>query len=347
MESSDMKGPEPEEMYIGLKVKNHIVNSNGLLLVPAGTVLDRMAIDLVRQHRIPLEEVKVSSGHVPGKAPESAELIAKATDHIKDLFDRITIQKKVPYLEIKHELLPIVNRVAGQSKLFELVEAVKAKDEYTHQHNIGVGVLSALLGNWLNLSPNEVSVLTLAATLHDLGKLRISQEILQKPDKLTPVEYEEIKRHTVHGYQMLKDTVGAHARVALVALQHHERADGTGYPLKLTYTQVDPYSRIVAVADVFHAMSSNRPYHKAMPFFEVVRRMREDCYGSLDPEYVSVFLKNMMLNLIGQKVVLTDGRLGEVVSLNPHEDTTPLVRIQETFLDLSKERHIQIDKVIA
>jgi HD-GYP domain-containing protein (c-di-GMP phosphodiesterase class II) len=87
--------------------------------------------------------------------------------------------------------LPVVQEVAKHPKLFEIFEAVKAKDEYTHQHNIGVGVLAALLGNWLNLPPAEMTLLTLAATLHDVGKVNVSTEILQKPDKLTPSEYNE------------------------------------------------------------------------------------------------------------------------------------------------------------
>ena len=132
----------------------------------------------------------------------------------------------------------------------------------------------------------------------------------------------------------------------MVALQHHEREDGSGYPLRLKSSHIDPISRIVAVADVFHAMSSKRPYHEEMPFYEVVKRMRQGFFGELDPNIVSVFLTNMIRNLIGRKVLLTDGRVGEVIYINPSDDTHPLIQIEHTFLDLSKERHIHIKGVV-
>ncbi|MNR07874.1 Cyclic di-GMP phosphodiesterase response regulator RpfG [compost metagenome] len=145
---------------------------------------------------------------------------------------------------------------------------------------------------------------------------------------------------------MLRETVGINYRVALVALQHHERADGTGYPLQLKDSQMDKMSRIVAVADVFHAMSSKRPYHEMMPFHEVVFRLREGFFGELDPHIVSIFLHNIIYNLVGRQVLLTDGRWGEVVYINPTDDTNPLVRIDNSFLDLSRERHIHIKEVV-
>ena len=167
-----------------------------------------------------------------------------------------------------------------------------------------------------------------------------------KPGKLTPDEFEEIKRHTIYGYDILKDVEGISPRVALVALQHHERLDARGYPDRLRSNEVDPLSRIVAVADVFHAMSSKRPYHEALPFHQVVREMRDGSFGELDPEVVSVFLKMMIRNLLGSKVKLTDGRWGEVVYINPHDDTNPLIRVDDVFLDLSQERQIHIQEIV-
>ena len=105
-------------------------------------------------------------------------------------------------------------------------------------------------------------------------------------------------------------------------------------------------SKIVAVADVFHAMSSKRPHHEALPFYEVVDRMRQGFFGVLDPHIVSIFFENMIRNLIGRKVRLTDNRWGEVIYINPHDDMHPLVKIENSFLDLSKERHIHIKEII-
>jgi HD-GYP domain-containing protein (c-di-GMP phosphodiesterase class II) len=135
-------------------------------------------------------------------------------------------------------------------------------------------------------------------------------------------------------------------RVALIALQHHERIDGRGYPFNLKGHEVDPFSRIVAVADIFHAMSSKRPYHDPLPFYKIVSEMRNGSFGELDPEVVAVFLKMMIRHLIGSKVKLTDGRFGEVVYINPHDDVNPLVKVDDKFLDLSQSRHIHIQEIV-
>ncbi|NQX66739.1 HD-GYP domain-containing protein [Paenibacillus alba] len=335
---------------LGKKLKYDVTTSYGLVLLPSKSVLNQEHLDLFQQHRIDLMDIMTTEDEQESESGSSLDstelLVQRASQYAKDLFERIQSQKKIPLLEIKNELIPIVQQAAENPDLFQLFQAVKAKDEYTHQHNIGVGILSTLIGKWLNLEDNEVALLSLAATMHDVGKIKISEEILMKPGKLTSDEYDEMKQHTIRGYNMLRETVGINYRVALVALQHHERADGTGYPLGLRDTQIDRMSRIVAVADVFHAMSSKRPYHEMMPFYEVVSRMREGFFGELDPHIVSVFLTNMIQNLIGRKVMLTDGRWGEVVYINPTDDTNPLVKIDDIFVDLSRERHIHIKEVV-
>lgn len=338
------------EQLLGKKIKYDVTNGYGLVLVPSESVLDQEHLKLIRQHRIDVADIILASDREMTQDSEDSNtsqmLVQKATQYAKDLFERIQLQKKVPLLEVKNELIPIVQEAAEHPDLFQLFEAVKAKDEYTHRHNIGVGVLSTLIGKWLNLGDSEVALLSLAATMHDVGKVQISKEILMKPGKLTDAEFDEMKRHTIYGYNMLRDTVGVSYRASLVALQHHERSDGSGYPLRLKRDHIDPMSRIVAVADIFHAMSSIRPYHEAMPFYEVVSRMRQGFFGELDPYIVAIFLNNMINSLIGRKVLLTDGQWGEVVYINPSDDTHPLVKVGESFIDLSKERNIHIKQVI-
>ncbi len=333
-------------MLLGKKSKNDVLNAVGLLLVPARTTIDEGYIRLLEQHHIHQSEIMLLDENTERFVFNPTDLVKQASRFSQDLFDEVKATKKLPMSEINNELLPIVEQMSSHSDVFQLFESVKAKDEYTHQHNIGVGVLSTLIGRWMGLSESELSILTMAATLHDIGKVHISDDILLKPGKLTAEEFEEIKRHTTYGYEILKNTPELNPRVSLVALQHHERSDARGYPLKLQEHQVDPFSRIVAVADVFHAMSSKRPYHEPLPFHEVINEMRKGSFGELDPEVVSVFLKMMVRHLVGSRVKLTDGRWGEVVYINPHDDTNPLIRIEGAFLDLSQERHIHIQEIV-
>ncbi|AZN38981.1 HD-GYP domain-containing protein [Paenibacillus albus] len=325
------------------RVKHDILNARGVMIVPAQTLLNEWHLKLIQQHQIDIREISIISDE---KVESSELIIKKASNYSKELFNQIQVKTKIPVMEIKHELVPLIQQVSENHDLFHLFESVKAKDEYTHQHNIGVGVLSTLIGKWLELDEKEIALLSLAAVMHDVGKVRISEDILMKPGKLTNEEFEEMKRHTVYGYQILKETTGLSPRVANVALQHHERINGKGYPLKLQEHQVDPMSLIVAVADVFHAMSSKRPYHEPLPFFQVVSQMRKGFFGELAPRIVAVFLNNLTKSLIGRKITLTNGQKGEVVYINPHDDINPLVKVGDSFVDLSHDQELHIQDIV-
>lgn len=326
---------------LGRKIKHDINSSTGVTLIPARTILNNDHIKLLKNHTIdPISILFVSESE-----EECRQAVKQVVNTSKELFNSISISRKIPLMQIRKEILPVILQVSENINVFQLFQVIKATDEYTYQHNIGVGVLSALIGRWLNLTEPEIATLSLAATLHDVGKVNVPIEVLNKPGKLSADEFTLIKKHTIYGYELLKDTIGLNQRIPLVALQHHERNDGNGYPFGLKQEKVDYFSKIVAVADIFHAMSSKRPYHNPIPFHEIVSQMRKGIFGELDPSIVTVFLDNIVKRMIGENVVLTDGRLGEVVSLNPHNTETPLIKINNEFIDLSKRIDIRIQEV--
>ncbi|MGO0061902.1 HD-GYP domain-containing protein [Brevibacillus fluminis] len=330
--------------YRGKKVKRDVFNSYGMLIVAAQAVLTDEHLDLIKNHRIDITTVAImTDSEEEGIA--CRQEVQKVVRASKGMFDSIRHTRKIPVMQMRTEILPLIREVTEHTNVFQLLEAVKATDEYTYQHNIGVGILSTLIGKWLNLGETELAVLSLAATLHDVGKMQVPLDILNKPGKLTPEEFAVIKQHTVFGYQVLKDTPGLNHRTALVALQHHERLDGKGYPFGITDQKIDLFSRIVAVADIFHAMSSKRPYHNALPFHEVISQMRKGIFGALDSSITSLFLDNIVKKMVGEQVVLTDGTMGEVVMLNPFDIEKPLIKAGGGFIDLSKENDLRIQAI--
>jgi putative nucleotidyltransferase with HDIG domain len=331
--------------YLGCKVKDDITNSYGVTLITARTKLDYVHLELLKNHTIDPISLSFMSKDEDEDEDDCRQSIKKAVNTSKELFDSIWTTRKIPLIQIRNEILPVIQQASSNPNIFELFEAVKATDEYTYQHNIGVAIISTLIGRWLHLSESDITTLSLAATLHDVGKVRVPIEILNKPGKLSDDEFTLIKKHTIFGYEMLKDTIGVNQRIPLVALQHHERNDGNGYPFGLRLEKVDFFSKIVAVADIFHAMSSKRPYHNPIPFHEIVGQMRKGIFGELDPSIVTVFLDNIVKRMIGEHVVLTDGRLGEVVSLNPHNVETPLIKVNDEFIDLSKRNDLHIQEI--
>jgi len=252
----------------------------------------------------------------------------------------------VPVDELRSEVIPMVHEVAVSSGLFDLFSELQAKDDYTYRHNIAVGMISTMIGKWMGLPEQDLMQLTTAGLLHDVGKMQIPEEILSKPGKLTEEEFALMKQHTVFGYELLRNTPGITEQQALVALRHHERLDGSGYPSGLKGDEIDLFSRIVAVADIFHAMSSPRAYRDASAFHEVLYQLSSDAYSALDPAITGLFIQKIMQSMIGQKVQLTNQQQGTVVLVHQHDPLHPLVQIGDAYVDLSKTRTVKIEKIL-
>ena len=223
------------ENYLGRKVKHDVINSNGVTLITSGTRLSDVHLLLLKNHNVDANQIVFLSA----EEEKYRRSVAQVVDASKDLFKSIESSHKIPLMEIRSDILPAIQQIAEHANVFQLFQAVKATDEYTYQHNIGVGVLSTLIGRWMELSEPESSILSIAATLHDVGKIKVPIEILNKPEKLSNSEFAIIKNHTIYGYELLKDTVGLNYRIPLVALQHHERNDGKGYPFGLKHDKID------------------------------------------------------------------------------------------------------------
>lgn len=273
--------------------------------------------------------------------------IDELSDHFQNVFQDIQRNKEIPIASIETEFIPAITQATEIPHIYHLFKELQVKSEYTYRHNICVGIIATLIGKWLELSENELSNLTLAATLHDIGKTLIPESILNKPGKLTELEYEEMKQHTIYGYRLIKRVQGLHPSIALTALQHHEREDGQGYPLRINGNYMHLFSKIVAIADIFHAMSSNRVYHDAIPFYEVISQMKENIFGKLDPKILLVFLNKMMETLVGKEVELSNLKRGIVIMIPPYEPLHALVKTNEGIIDLKVHKDVKIVRVFS
>lgn len=329
--------------FIGSPLNRDIFTANGLMVIPKGHVLTEEHIHKLISLNIPLslEDVVKETKEITTEIN-----IENAVIMVKEIFEEARLTKKIPILELRNHIMPTIFETMEQCNVVTLFNQLAATDDYTFRHNIGVGVIATMIGKWLNLSETDLSLLTMAATLHDIGKMIIPQEMINKPDKLTNDEFSVMKKHTVYGYEILQNNIGISKRVAIVALQHHERIDGSGYPFGIEGDKIDLFSKIVAVADVFHAMTSRRSYHEASPVYEILRQLKHEAFGKLDPFIVYTFLHHMMHVMIGCEVILTDGSRGNIVMINPQDPINPLVRRDSEFIDLSYARDLNIEKVV-
>lgn len=338
--------------YVGLHLKRNVVNKQGSVLLPAGTCLTDEHVNHFMKNNVLLSEQFVSVEEeariekLSVLEANQKKLMTEASHQVKEIFQFIRMSDRIPFTDIRENIIPAITEVSKAPNLFKLFGELQSKDSYTYSHTIGVGVIATLIGRCLNLEKRELAMLTLGATLHDIGKMKIPQDILKKPGKLTKEEFELMKKHTIYGYELITKTVGTSQRFALIALQHHEREDEQGYPFGLKGDKIDFLSKIVAVADVFHAMSSKRVYHDALPFYDVMQEMQRDIFGKLEPKIVLTFIEKMIGTLVGQNVLLTDGRSGKIMMMNPYNPAQPIVQVKNEVIDLGKNPDINMAKII-
>lgn len=338
------------EKYNGKRLSHDLFNVDGELLIPAYTILNAEHIQLLEQQQDTLSDVKLEVMDVVpyGKltVSENDKLIDGIVMRLQHIFQTIRSDRTIPLADIRSHIVPSIHQLTNQSSLLSFLAALHTKGDYVYRHSFAVGSIAALIGKWLSLQDNELLQLTTAAVIHDVGKMQIPDAILNKPGKLTAAEEETMRSHTFLGYELIKNTIGTNHRQALVALQHHERLDGKGYPLGAAGGQIDLFSRIVSVADAFHAMASQRVYSTSLPFYEILSQIEQETYTKFDPQIVRVLVDKVMQSTVGYKAILTDGTLGKIIHFNAQHPKHPLVQVDDRFIDLSMVSSLKIEQII-
>ncbi len=223
---------------------------------------------------------------------------------------------------------------------------------------VNCAVLSGLIGSAFNLPQHRLMQLMTGALLHDVGMLRVSDEIVGKKGALEPVELDKIKAHTIHSFRIISREMKYPQEIGMIALQHHERWDGEGYPKGIAGSKISLYSRIVAVADAFEAMISRRPYRNSMIGYAAMRALLSDNGRRFDPEVLKVFIKCMGIYPLGSVVLLSNSCIGRVVETNPDAPLRPKVKImidrdgamvpndQGEIVDLDAAKNVFIAKAV-
>lgn len=318
--------------FIGRRLNNNIYSKQGSLLLPKNSILNTRHLDLLRQHGIEI-------------GAEDTELVTEvivdeAISEVQSIYEKIhQNSSQLSNQVIRHIVMPKIQEICFNNNLSNVILDLSKKDHYTYRHCIGVAILSYLIGKWLGLKEEELNDLAVAGLLHDLGKTKIPDSILKKPGKLSVEEYSEMKRHTHFGYEMVSNLPGMSEQQALVALQHHEREDGSGYPFGVSGDKITYFSKIVAVADVFHTMVSERVYKKPVPLYQVFQEIYQRAFGLFDPIIVQCFINNVMNRMIGDSVLLSDGQVARIVMLHPDDLINPLVEFQGQFYDLRHSKN--------
>lgn len=331
-----------------MKVAETILNNYGSVIISEGTILDEHLIKKLQNHN--LYKVKVFEQGESSSAHHISESFKvhyeEDVNTVKDVLSDLSQDKNIDINKVDRVVKSVVVRIDEKRDIVRCINQIKNVDEYTYTHSVNVSLLSMLIGKWLNLDNNKVQLLVQAALLHDIGKTKVPQEILNKPGKLTHEEYEEMKKHTILGYRILEKVPNISRDVSIAVLMHHEREDGSGYPTGVKGNHIHELAKIIAVADIYDAMTSDRVYRDKESPFEVFALMEEKTIGELDVKAVNAFLNNIAAYYIGDFVRLNTGQTGEIIYINPRHVSKPIIKIGDNYIDLSVEKDMKIKEIV-
>lgn len=331
-----------EECSAGQIVAEDVISGQGVIWIGRDTMLNSYLINRLKEMNVDRVKVYAGNNGTEDGIPCLQDLHRSSVTMLRTVIGGLVAGQSVSYLQIERisdELYRALHDHEGIAKcLLQLREA----DEYTFSHCINTAFYCMLIGNWLGLPESGIKKAVQAGVLHDVGKALIPDEVLNKKGRLTAEEFEIIKKHPEIGFELVKNITGLESDILDGVLHHHERMDRSGYPGKVSGEAIGLYARIVAVADVFDAMTSDRVYKKGATPFEAFRMFQTIGPGMFDPEIVFPFIKRLSAHYVGCRVLLDDRTEGEIVYVPPQDVSSPIIRVGELVMDLSARPDLKI-----
>ncbi|MCQ6563403.1 HD-GYP domain-containing protein [Paenibacillus mendelii] len=347
------------QVKLGDKLYQDVLTPLGSVLFHKGKVITPRELEILMAFLVPT--VVIDSGD---KREESEAVAEKSSDLkesnvksalseqydrtvqlLKRVFNDVVSGSNIPILDIRTQLEALLQHI-NEYKILTFSPNTIHNDEYLHHKSVMSAMSCFMLAQWIGLPKKDWMQAALAGLLHDIGNAKIDKAILNKPTTLTQVESEEMKRHTVLGYQVLKNVTAINEGVKLAALQHHERVDGSGYPLGVVSDKIHPYAKLVAISDIFNAMTMKRTYRKANSPYLVLEQILKDSFGKLEPAYVQTFIERVTQFHNGTVVKLNDERIGEIVFSDRNHPTRPWVSVNGNIVNLVNERQLYIEEIV-
>ncbi len=295
----------------GMVPVQSIYNSSGARYLVKGTPLTESYIQKLKQVGIDSIYVMSTNPDIEVKPPEDVlqeKTRAMAVEHVYNLFENVQTQNLMDIEPVEKASDAILSDLILRRKNLVQLTDIRTYDMYTFAHSVNVAVLSAIIGTLCNLDHRRMHQLTLGALLHDLGKTRVPLGILNKEGRLLPEEFDVIKLHPRWGSEMILGlSLADVSMLALPARQHHEHMDGKGYPYGIAGEQIHIFGRICAIADVYDALTSLRPYKKPYPPHIAYHIMKDCSPGQFDEELLNLFFRNVAIYPVGTVMKTTHG----------------------------------------
>ncbi|SDO39107.1 HD-GYP domain-containing protein [Alkalicoccus daliensis] len=338
--------------YLALdrKVEEDIFSGAGHLLLRKGMILTTHHVAQLLQHdirKIRLGESTSVLEQMTGKLGEKHQtflaLYQKQYESLRPVFEAAENNELLPLEEPLVLFEDLIEEALNGINLLEVLQQMQGHSEYTLRHSIHVGLISSLIAQLQNFSKEHVLEIGKSGLMHDIGKLKISNDIIQKPGALTNEEFTEIKKHPEKGYDLLQTNPVVSEMMLLGALEHHERIDGSGYPHRKKGEKLSETGRIVAIADVFDAISSDRSYKRKRSPLTALKVISDDIFaGRLSSKLGMPFVGHMLSSYTGSYAYLSDGRIGQIIQIPLENMEHPMLYVEGKMLSAEESKEVEI-----
>lgn len=345
------------ELQEGDRLESDVFNDYGVNILSKNTIIHEKEIARLIQHHIDYVEISPrNSNDVTESEIEfnykkkyiDANVMPhflKTVSNMKSIFEQLRSGEDLQHEQLDELTDPMLDSIRTERDTVSLLILLNNQDDYTYQHSVQVGIISYYIAKWMKYPEEECRKISKCGFVHDIGKSKISNEILNKSDKLTKEEFECFQKHSYYGWQILNQ-ISEGSIEALVSLQHHEREDGSGYPEGLKGKDIHPYTKIVAVADTYSTMISKRNNKSQLDLLLVLKELYALSFTSLDALTVHTFIQHMLPNFIGKKAHLSNGEKGQIIMINPKDFFRPIIKVEDQFVDLAEDRNIEIKQIV-
>ncbi len=321
-----------EDLKPNMLIADDFYGISGAKLAKKGVTITEKYIKNLAQYEIPfLYVIDKYGANINVRCSITTSLRNEATQHLKKLYNSIRIGRENELSKLLKKCTEAVSKlvddiIAEKIDLYDVFD-IKMIENYKYQQPVNVMIISLILGKALGYNHVELYELALAAYFHDIGNNFIKEEVLTKFEKLTDDEYDMIKGHAEKGYKFSKEKLMLPMKIYLAIGQHHERYDGSGYPYSKNGDNINRYSRIIAIADVFDALSSRRRQRPALNPSQAFKIIIEGSGKQFDPELVKIFMNVVSPYPIGYTLKLPDGREGVVIKNFKGRPFNPIIKI--------------------
>lgn len=339
------------ELLSGMIIAKDVLR-NGSVLIKEGSIINEEIIDRL-QNMFFLDKLQVYiSTDVIEKNTKEAEIkkveqaFQEVSAELGNLYSHIEMLKEDSIEDLREFSWKIQKQFKNSELVINSVLFQGSGDDCIYRHGVNVAALSALLGKWAGFDEEKINLLIYSALLHDFGITKLSDELQKKPDLELEKEAEEVKEHVRLGYQAMESLACLDKSVLCGVLMHHERCDGSGYPLGLANEKIHPFAKIIAIADEIDVLNSNKELKEQKGAFHVLKEIKEKSLRLLDYKYSRIFLEHISNFYIGEEVLLSNGDVAKILQMNVDDIESPLLLKDGDFINLKIEKNIHIKELV-